>query len=146
MNAAIGLDTSVVVRFLTNQPATEAELARDRIREALQAGQDLVVPDLAVAEAYYVLHKLYGIPKDLAVKALRDLFRQPGWRQEASGVAVAALEAIQHAKGKKPGLVDRMLHARCLEETERMITFEKAGKKLQRTAVLRAPKAPRHGI
>ena len=133
---ALGLDTSVIVRFLTGEPEPMALAARERISEALQEGHELVVADLAVAEAYYVLHKIYGIPKKAAVKALRNLFEQPGFRSEPGGVALEVLTEAGGSSSHKPGLVDRMLHAGYMRECERMLTFDKAAGKLDRVEVL----------
>ena len=104
--AALGLDTSVIVRFLTGEPADLAEAARERIGNALQEGHELVVADMAVAETYYVLQKIYGVPKKAVITALLDLFQQPGFRPEANGIAVHAL--TESASSHAPGLVARM--------------------------------------
>ncbi len=131
---ALGLDTSVIVRFLTGEPESLALVARERIGEALQEGHELVIADMAVAEAYYVLHTIYGIPKKAAIAALLDLFQQPGFRAETNGVAVKAL--TETADSPKPGLVDRMLHVGYTRECDRMLTFDKAVGKLDRVEVL----------
>ena len=134
--SALGLDTSVVVRFLTGEPVALAQAARKRIGEALQDGHELVVADVVVVEAYFVLHKIYGIPKGAAVKALLGLFEQPGFREEANGVAVAALRDVAEGQARKPGMVDRMMHSRYMRECDAMLTFEKASRKLGRVEVL----------
>jgi len=126
----LGLDTSVIVRFLTGEPEDLAEVARDRIGDALQNGDELVIADMAVAESYYVLHKIYNIPKKAAIAALLDLFRQPGFRSETNGVARKVLEETASSHAQSPGLVDRMLHAGYQRECNRMLTFDKALAKL----------------
>lgn len=131
--ASLGLDTSIVVRFLVGEPAPLAEKARLRVEKALHDGCDLVVSDLVVAEAYYVLHKVYGIPKRASIKALIELFDQPGFRPEKDG---KALQDVLDATGKRPGMVDRMIHAQYMDECASMITFEKAAKKFGNTEIL----------
>ncbi len=127
---ALGLDTSVIVRFLTGEPAHLAKAARERIGNALQEGHELVVADMAVAETYYVLQKIYGIPKKATISALLALFQQPGFRSEANGIAVQALTEAAGSHG--PGLVDRMLHAGYQRECASILTFDKALAKLDR--------------
>jgi len=133
---SIGLDTSVVVRFLTGKPDDLAETARDRISTALQEGYDLIISDIVVTEAYFVLHKIYEIPKTAAIKAILELFAQPGFKEQENGIAIKALSETLQASSKKPGMVDRMIHAGYLQECGSMLTFEKAGKKLDRVEVL----------
>jgi predicted nucleic acid-binding protein len=52
---SIGLDTSVVLRLLTGEPAAEARLARGRIERAHAAAEPVIVTDLVLAEAYFAL-------------------------------------------------------------------------------------------
>jgi predicted nucleic acid-binding protein len=121
---ALGLDTSVIVRFLAGEPEQAAERARERISEALQAGHELVVSDLAVVESYYVLHKIYGIPRKAALKALLEFFRQPGFRGETGGVAAQAL--AEAAASARPGLADRMLLLGYRRECRQVLTLDQA--------------------
>ena len=55
----IGLDTSVVVRLLTGEPGSLAELARSKIAYELSKGREFVVSDIVIAESYFALTSAY---------------------------------------------------------------------------------------
>ena len=59
----VGLDTSVVLRLLVGEPATEARAARERVQAAHERGDSILVTDLVLAETYFALHHHYGVPK-----------------------------------------------------------------------------------
>lgn len=63
------LDTSVLVRYLTGDPAPQAEHAA----ALLDSGIPLAVPTVALVESAYVLTTLYGIGRADVVDALVDL-------------------------------------------------------------------------
>ena len=116
---SVGLDTSVVLRLLTGEPAVETRLARVRIERAHAAAEVVIVTDLVLAEAYFALHHHYGMAKEEARSHLR--------RMAGSGVvtvvppeAVAALEPSAGA-----GLVDRLIQARHRSEGAITLTFDK---------------------
>lgn len=116
---SVGLDTSVVLRLLTGEPASEARVARTRIERAHAAGERVIVTDLVLAEAYFALHYHYGLAKEEARSHLR--------RMAGSGVvtvvppeAVAALDPSAGA-----GLADRLIHARHRSEGAITLTFDK---------------------
>lgn len=116
---SIGLDTSVVLRLLTGEPAVDARLARVRIERAHAAAEMVLVTDLVLAEAYFALHYHYGLAKDEARACLR--------RMADSGIvtivppeAVAALDP-----GGGAGVADRLIHARHRSVGAITLTFDK---------------------
>ena len=66
---AIGLDTSVVLRLLIGEPRVQMEVARRRIESALIAGEQVVVTDLVITEAFHALRHHYGVPETMALGA-----------------------------------------------------------------------------
>jgi predicted nucleic acid-binding protein len=102
----VGLDTSVVLRLLIGKPATEARVARERLKDAHERGESMVVTDLVIAETYYALHYHYGVSK---TEARAKLLAMAGSRV----VTLSPPEAIS-ALGPSTGagLVDRLIHAR----------------------------------
>ena len=48
-----GLDTSVLMRLLTGQPAPLAEVAREHLAEVEESGSVVFVSNLVVSEAYF---------------------------------------------------------------------------------------------
>jgi predicted nucleic acid-binding protein len=65
---AVGLDTTVVVRLLTGEPAAQAHAAKAYLENAYASGVKLVIHDLVVIEAYHALIYHYEVPKAEAVK------------------------------------------------------------------------------
>lgn len=116
---SLGLDTSVVLRLLTGEPAPEARAARARIERAYADQERVVVTDLVLAEAYFALHYHYGIPKQEARSHLRRMAR--------SGIVALsppeAVWALDESTGA--GLVDRLIHARHRAEGAVTLTLDK---------------------
>lgn len=102
---AIGLDTSVVVRLLTGEPAGAARAAARRLEAAADTGERVVVCDLAVVEAYYALHHHYGVPQ-VEAQALLHRFLVSGVVEPEPAGLVPALT------GRGADFADRVIHAR----------------------------------
>ena len=60
------IDTSVVVRYLTNDPPSMAEIAA----KGIDSDQPLILSEVILAETAYVLSSVYGIPRAAIVDAL----------------------------------------------------------------------------
>ncbi len=134
---SIGLDTSVVMRLLTGEPPAQAERALALLKETEAVGGRVVVSDLVVSEAYFALHAHYGVPKREAVLALLEMLLSGLVSPEPDGCAVEALRAA--ARGpQRPGLVDRLIHAQYMSRELRLVSFEKASRKLSQALVLRS--------
>jgi predicted nucleic-acid-binding protein len=135
--STIGLDTSVVLRLLTAEPADQADKALGFLRELKAAGRKAFVSDLVVSEAYFALQAHYQVPKKSAVKVLLDFLRSGFVEQEENGASVEALESIT-VSSQKPGFVGRMIHAQYGKIPAALVTFEKASGKLDGVIVLEA--------
>jgi predicted nucleic acid-binding protein len=75
-----GLDTSVILRLVTNRPQPMASEVADYIRALLAAGDTFAVSDLVVSEAYFALQHHYDLSKEQAIESLRLLSRETGFR------------------------------------------------------------------
>jgi predicted nucleic acid-binding protein len=129
----IGLDTSVVLRLLLGQPVEQAQRALAALDEAAKRGDQAVVSDLVVAEAYFALHYHYGVPKKEALAALRGMFADG--EIESQGVAAAVLDTDALASAK-PGMVDRLIQGGYVAAGGSMVTFEKAAGRLKSVRVI----------
>ena len=132
----VGLDSSVVVRLLTGEPAPLALGAARRIEAAYAAGASLFVSDLVVAECYFALQYHYGVGKAEALEALRRLFRESPLRP--LGAAGEVLEQPNLATAK-PGFVDRLIHSGYRSAAMETWTFEKSAAKLPAVRLLAEP-------
>lgn len=129
-----GLDTSVVVRVLTEDPPEQAAAAATWIAERRGQGLAPWVSDLVVAEAYFALQTHYGVPQKEALAALRQ-FLESG-DVTPIGRSLDVLRSLDQPASAKPGFVDRMIHAEVLSKGGKLATFEKSAAKLKDSIVL----------
>ena len=129
-----GLDTSVVVRVLTEDPPAQAAEAAHWIAGQRAQGNAPWISDLVVAEAYFALQTHYGVPKKEALAALRE-FLESG-DVTPTGHALEVLRTLERPASSKPGFIDRVIHAEISSRGGRMATFEKSATKLPDTIVL----------
>ncbi len=128
-----GLDTSVVLRLITGEPAEQSQAARVWLSELLRSGGTAAVSDLVVAEAYHALQYHYGMSKKVALEALFRMFLSRTVMPAGQAAKVLLQNDLATAK---PGFVDRLIHAAYTASNGKMVTFEKSGKALERTMVL----------
>ena len=129
----VGLDTSVVLRLLLGQPAEQSQRASAFLEELARRGDQAVVSDLVVAEAYFALHYHYGVPKKEALAALRQMFADGEVASQGVAAEVLATEGLASAK---PGFVDRLIQGAYVASGGSMATFEKAAGKSKSVWVL----------
>ena len=129
----IGMDTSVILRLLVGQPVDQTERAVAILDEMARQGDQGVVSDLVIAEAYFALQHHSGVSKKDALSGLHRLLEDQ--EIEATGVAVAVLN-IPGLAFAKPGFVDRLIHHAYTETGNSMVTFERAAHKLKSVRVL----------
>ena len=64
-----GLDTSVVLRIVTGEPAALADKVDERIGELLDLGETFFIGNLACEESYFALQHHYGKTKQEAMSS-----------------------------------------------------------------------------
>lgn len=131
-----GLDTSVVMRLLTADPPEQAKAALQFVRDLHLRGEPAQVSDQTVSEAYFALHHHYGIAKTDALAQLLNFLESGIVREVRGGMARKALHATMSSVNK-PGFVDRLIHAQYRKASRRLVTFEKASKRLVGTVLLK---------
>lgn len=115
------LDTSVVVRYLTNDPP---ELAV-RAAQIIECDELRILSELVVIESAYVLTSVYAVPRDSVVDALQALVQRRNLRPLALSKA-HLLEALSHCRGShRVSFVDALLWAQAREAGPgRIYTFD----------------------
>ncbi len=130
----VGLDTSVLVRLLSGQPADLAMIALRYVLQQKKVGNRVLVSDLVLAEAYYALQHHYGATKKETLAALRDLLASPGISGTGEVAEVLETPSLESAK---PGFLDRVIHRHYLRSgAEEVATFELASARLPGVNVL----------
>lgn len=130
---ASGLDTSVVMRLLTGQPAPLAEAAREYLAEIAQSGTVVFVSNLVVSEAYFACQHHYRMPKADVLAGLLNLLSQPTFVVQPPLLELLATDGLATSK---PGFLDRLIHAEYSHSGLPLVTFEKAAVRLPRAQVL----------
>ena len=115
----IGLDTSVVLRLLTGQPAKEASVARKRLERAVTEDEEILVTDLVLGEAYFALHYHYGTTKTEARQRILAMLRS----NIVSAHPPEAVHAFEAEGGA--GVLDRLIHERHRNIGATTLTFDK---------------------
>ena len=128
-----GLDTSVILRIITGEPAELAHKVDTRIAEIIANGDEVEISELPVSEAYYSLQHFYGMTKEKAIIGLRALADEDGF--SFSPEAEAAL-ATPDAWRASPGLVDRMIANGYASHGHKTLSCEKDFRKLDFTEVI----------
>lgn len=123
------MDTSVVLRLLTGEPAAQAEVAR---RHVEQRDAPVAVDALVVGESYFALRHHYAVPHHAAVDALLALL--------ASERIVSAAD-VRHAlsaarDGGQPGVMDRLILAAARREERELLTFDRRLARLEGARLL----------
>ena len=85
------LDTSVLVRHLTGDPPDLADRATAYLAEA----EELILPDLILAEVVYVLESFYEVPRDRVAELARSIIAFGSIQTVDPGVLLRAVEVYE---------------------------------------------------
>ncbi len=114
------VDTNVIVRHLTGDPASLAE----RATRYLASAEVLYVADLIVAETVYVLESFYKAPRAQVADSMRSLVAMPSVVTVDPSLLLRALEVYE---SDRLDFAEAYLVA-CAESTgvNRVASFDKA--------------------
>ena len=100
-----GIDTSVLMRLLTGEPAKEFEYCVNRLRVLIEEeGSEIFASNQVVGEAYVAVQHHYGVSKTAARASLLDVLHS-GLVSALNGRSV--IEALETSRGA--GLLDRLI-------------------------------------
>ena len=100
-----GIDTSVLVRLLTGDPARDFEYCVSRLRSLIEEERsEIFVSNQVVGEAYVAVQYHYGVSQAEARASLLDALRS-GLVSPLNGHTV--IEALEASRGA--GLLDRLI-------------------------------------
>jgi predicted nucleic-acid-binding protein len=116
------LDSSVVVRYLTDDPPEMAATASD----VIDSGGELVLSEVVLVESAYVLESVYGVPRDELVDALISFIQ----RRNITLLKLSkplALEALDMCReSKRTSFADAVVWAEAHEAgADRIYTFDR---------------------
>jgi len=114
------LDTSVVVRYLTGDPPELAERAAQVLdREAV------ALTPLVLAEAAYVLTKVYGVPRAAAVDALIELLQKENVALVDLSKEAAIMALLLARPSGRVSFTDALIWAEAREKRLPVYTFDR---------------------
>ncbi len=85
------VDTNVLIRHLTGDPPDLAA----RATAYLAAADELLLPDLIVAEVVYVLESFYEVPADEVARLVRSVIAYPPIRTLDHALLLRSLEVYE---------------------------------------------------
>jgi len=130
----IGMDTSVVLRLLTGEPAAQARAALEWLHKTKASGIIPVISDLVASEVYFALQHHFNVSK---AEALRHIALLMTSGDVAAYGVVATVLATPGLASAKPGFVDRLIYEQYVRENAAgMVTFEKAARILPKVELL----------
>lgn len=122
------VDTNILLRFLSGQPATQAGAARKLFARAAAGDVVLDISPVIVAETIYTLISFYGVERKEAAAKLSLLLQQHGVRVRDSAQVIAALDLLKTAN---IGFADAFLAAGATEENLSVASFDRDFEKLK---------------
>jgi predicted nucleic-acid-binding protein len=131
--AIFSLDTSFVLRILTESPASQVPVALAFYEEQRHAGNQFFISDLVLSECYFALQFHFGFTKADALATIKALTAGAPVTITPSALLVFGIPNLSQMK---PGFIDRLIHGAAREEGQTLVTVEKASKKLPGTLVL----------
>lgn len=93
----IGLDTNLLVRYLTQDDAAQSKQAARIIDAAIEAGEELYLNHIVVCELTWVLSRAYGYAKDEILGVLEKILAAGQFAFEDKDSLWRALEAFRRS-------------------------------------------------
>jgi predicted nucleic acid-binding protein len=124
------VDTNILLRFLSGQPAVQAAAARKLFSRAAAGKIELDVSPVIVAETFYTLTSFYGVERKVAADKISVLLQQHGVKPGDSAQVLAALERLQTVN---VGFADAFLAACADEDNVEVVSFDRDFEKLNVT-------------
>ncbi len=127
-NARYLVDTNILLRFLSGEPASQAAAVRKLFAQAAAGEITLDVSPVIVAETFYTLVSFYGVDRKAAAEKLSLLLQQHGVRLRDETQVLTALERLQTAN---VGFADAFIAAGAVEEKVPVASFDRDFDKLK---------------
>ncbi|MDR1118752.1 MAG: type II toxin-antitoxin system VapC family toxin [Bifidobacteriaceae bacterium] len=122
----IGIDTNLLVRYLTRDDAAEAAIA-DAVIESRTSEDPGYVPAVVMAELWWVLSRSYGWAAPDIAQAMEGIAQAEEIRLEQPGCVAQALAAA----GRGQGFADALICAVSLKAGAReLVTLDRKAAKL----------------
>ena len=119
----IALDSNIVLRLLTADDEAQYNRALKALSKLYDAGEDVVVTNIALCETAWVLKRAYKASKQEILKALSEILTIRGIRAMNLSQVNAAIAAYRHGKGDFADYL--MLHNARADGCRALMTFDR---------------------
>jgi len=118
----IGLDTNILIRYLTQDDPEQSKKATREIEDGLNAGDEFFIADIVLCELVWVLESAYGYDRKEIVPVVERILRTKQFQFQNKDLLWQSLSDYQNRKGDfADHLIGRVGHkAGCRE----ILTFD----------------------
>lgn len=95
----IGLDTNVIIRYLTQDDPKQAKLANEAIETAIAKGEFLRISQVTLCETVWVLERCYNSSKKEIINVVKQLLQTQQIRIEHDSITWQALRDFERHDG-----------------------------------------------
>ena len=93
-----GLDTNVLVRYLTEDDPKQLRIAERFLEDCREREEPLFLPVVVLCELVWVLSRLYGYPKDRIVSGLEKILDADQFRLEHDALVQQSLVSYRQGR------------------------------------------------
>jgi len=120
----IGVDTNILVRYLTQDDPSQARRVDALLKEAFDANDQVYIDDVVLCEMVWVLGARYRYEKSAVTAVLDDLLETTLFAFEDRNLLRRALDAFRSGAGDFADYVIGLRNARA--GCENTVTFDRA--------------------
>jgi predicted nucleic-acid-binding protein len=132
----IGLDTNVIVRYVTQDDPRQAKIAERAIEQAVARGEKFLVQPLILCELVWVLESAYGYQKNAIIPVLEQILRTARFEIVDKDIVRRALDDF---KEDGADFADYLIgRANERDGVQTTLTFDKSLKGCRQFTVLRS--------
>ena len=95
----IGLDTNVLVRYLTQDDPVQSSRAAQSIEKGLTEGEAFFIADIVICELIWVLETAYGCNRWEIIPVLENILRTKQFHFQDKDILWKSLAAYRNNKG-----------------------------------------------
>lgn len=92
----MGIDTNVLVCFLTKDDESQAHAAISMVRQVADAGESLFLNHMVLCETVWVLQSVYRVERPRMGELIEQLLRTPAFQLEDKDSVIAALRDFRN--------------------------------------------------
>jgi predicted nucleic-acid-binding protein len=125
----IGIDTNCLLRYALRDDARQHRAVEARIEDAIDAGDNILINDIVLAEFVWVLGSNYGFGREMLAGAITGLLEGQQFAFEQKEIVMQALRDFERGKA---GFADCLIGQKNRRHgCNATLTFDRAAAKLE---------------